>query len=95
MALKNQGLEESTNNFFLTCYTRVLANLYPILHLILIYLFRKSSDDSPTDQSQPLIIGNGNVFEFDSRCESLSVGDDNVFEAKSNLCLMHSSLYCI
>lgn len=30
-----------------------------------------------------MVIGDGNVFEFSSRCESRSVGNDNVFEAKS------------
>ncbi len=29
-----------------------------------------------------MVIADGNVFEFSSHCESPSVGNDNVFEAK-------------
>lgn len=37
----------------------------------------------PGHEGTPLVIGNNNLFEFHSRCESTSVGSENIFESKS------------
>ena len=44
----------------------------------------------------PLVIGESNVFEFASHCESKSVGSDNTFEAKCKLFTRTNShlIYC-
>ena len=44
----------------------------------------------PGKETQPLIIGNNNLFEFHSRCESLSVGSENIFEPKCKQYDTHS-----
>ena len=43
------------------------------------------------------MIGDGNVFECGCHCESLSVGDENTFEARCNIHFRPSfyvSVYC-
>lgn len=47
-----------------------------IIHII---YFRKKSGEVDV----PMIIGNNNLFEFHSHCESKIVGSENVFESKS------------
>lgn len=37
------------------------------------------------DKPEPLIIGDHNVFEVDSRCLSTNVGNNNVMESKSSI----------
>ncbi|GAB6020068.1 Dynactin subunit 6 [Chamberlinius hualienensis] len=41
-----------------------------------------NSNESKHVKSQPMIIGNYNVFEVGTYCEALQVGDNNVLEAK-------------
>lgn len=46
-----------------------------------VFVSRLPSDSNP-DMIQVQTIGNFNVFETDSMCEALRVGDNNVLEAK-------------
>ena len=54
---------------------------FPTLHNYFVFYRKPSSDES--DAKKTLVIGDGNVFEFCARCESKSIGSDNIFESKS------------